>query len=100
MKAILVIDNVDCCGRCPILDRSFPFSCLYTGKVIHTDALCSHREKDCPLRPMPKKANVPDVDESSKLIPKEMGLTIAFLKGYNKCIDEILGENNESNTDS
>ena len=78
MKAILVIDYVDCCGRCPMLDRSFPHSCLYTGKVIHVNSLCSHREKDCPLKPIPQKYGI-DMDEK-------------FAQGYNKCIDELLGE--------
>ena len=89
-KSVLVIDTPDCCGRCRLLYWGYPIKCSYTHNVIHTNNLCSHKEKDCPLRPLPTK-KVPIFDANN--FDKEKEEKILWeIEGYNRCIDEIQEE--------
>ena len=69
-KAILVIDQPINCKHCPF------------GSVVFGVTVCFFDEGngiDCPLKPLPWK-----LKENNK-----------YSEGYNACIDEILGEENE-----
>lgn len=83
-KSVLVVDTPDCCGRCRLLYRGYPLECSYTHNVIHVDSLCSHREKDCPLKPLPEKKNFDDIYSSRRSNVDE-------IIGWNKCLAEITG---------
>ena len=80
-KAIIVIDMPDNCMKC---DFSNAFGeCNYVGNVGEAFEQ-GLRYIKCPLKPMPNyKLNT---------IPNG-----AYARGWDDCIDEILGEENESN---
>lgn len=75
MKAILVIDEPNNCSECSLQDGE---KCYATG-----EAICS---TSCPIKTIPMKM-IP----LAKLNEHEDG----FCRGYNACIDMILGEKNE-----
>ena len=49
--------------------------------IISINTLTTGRKERCPLKPMPEKANHPDWCDGGR-----------YDKGYNACIDEILGD--------
>ena len=77
MKAILVIDMPENCRECPVQSCGF-CQAKDGGKFI-----CDIKIKPdwCPLKPMPQRANHPDWCDGGR-----------YDKGYNACIDEILGD--------
>lgn len=90
---ILVIDNHERCGDCPLLERFYDdeheewyeWCCYKRFKIEDPES----ELKDCPLKPMPEKIPQEMIDHY------EMGgwLTkVNRFKGYNDCINEILGE--------
>ena len=89
MKAILVIDMPKSCNKCKLKTHRFGFTtnkmkvgCKFKGDIL-TDVL-SDRPNWCPLKPMPSKYE----------LTTEKGNRYAV--GWNDCIDEILGEENET----
>ena len=79
MKAILVIDMPKSCDECMFSD--YFWNCKFCGNVDHT-AFTGERYVKCPLKPMPeKKKTLDDIYAGS-----------GFDRGYNACINEILGE--------
>jgi hypothetical protein len=81
VKAILVMDMPSACKECPLrvsIDESI---CVKTLKDITDKEYFEEKPDWCPL----------------KLIPSKKGNVIGtnyqrFVKGYNACIDEILGD--------
>ena len=82
MKAILILEMPKYCEDCPC---SF-----YDRWDLNLNLICSPTKEDvnsggkpdwCPLKPMPQRANNPDLCDAGR-----------YDKGYNDCIDEILGE--------
>lgn len=90
MKAILVIDMPECCYDCDFcrfnggyMNGYYGRDCLITGESVQNNFnITTSRHKTCPLKPMPEKKKIFDD------IYAGSGLD----RGYNACIDEILGE--------
>ena len=97
MKAILVIDMPNCCAECPLMlwdaKSEYYGACCPTLKEVNCVA-DSYKENEnkgikpdwCPLKPMPEKSGLvhQDVDGWWKLSE--------YSRGWNECIDEIMGE--------
>lgn len=92
MKAIVIVDMPDSCKKCPLKyfdtgdDAYFGGGterCVIDGSEISL----SGRYDDCPLRPLPKrkKHNLGNEDEYE----------VGSVDGWNYCLDEILGEDND-----
>ena len=84
MKAILVIDNPNDCYDCPCYYEDKDM-CEAFDKKAKAD---SGRPSWCPLRPLPSKRRKP--------FTKTFGTpyNIGKAEGWNRCLDEILGETN------
>ena len=79
MKAILVIEMSDIpknCMSCPLIDyhREYSIVCRHyqTGDI---------RPSWCPIKPLPKKKT-----------PNGSDIFNDYVRGWNECVDEILGE--------
>ena len=87
-KAILVIDEMpETCGKCRLLDFG---KCW--GSSSYLPLSTKVRPKECPLRPLPQK-NKYDVEKYTT-VDYENDVTLGHYlnKGWNDCLDEILGE--------
>ena len=88
MKAILVIDYTpSSCLECPCIDVEFRVCKAHEG---YEEPSIYRRPDWCPLRPLPTK-KVPVFDPNHCDIEKEI-LIIHEIDGYNRCLDEIMGE--------
>lgn len=98
MKAMLIIDMPKDCLECN-LSHNGDFYCVATGN----DCCDKGRSKDCPLKPMPNKKEEISIDDtkiSLKVnnhvvvhnINFEKAILYAKQRGFNACIDELLGE--------
>lgn len=99
-KAILVIDMPSCCSECKFLNGNYDYpECIITGETRgYTFRTREQKMDKCPLRPVPKKIDVPDFDDAIKAKnenAEEVGMYMydrGHYRGYNICIDKILGE--------
>ncbi len=100
-KAILVIDMPSCCSECPIC-ASYAKSAFSPREYWctisdNTDVNPYDKPKWCPLKPAPKKIDVPAWNYNIKVENKnaeEVGMYMydrGHYRGYNICIDKILG---------
>lgn len=98
MKATLVVDMPKKCVECSLANRdNIVEFCKITGKEIpiifsSNEEYEEIRNDDCPLKPMPQKKE----DVSYFISSTPMAVLKGFNEGYNTCIDEILGEKDES----
>ena len=76
MKAILVLEMPDSCRECPL--ELSKYQCAVNSEIMKDNTI---RQDWCPLKPMPQRANHPDWCDGGR-----------YDKGYNACIDEILGD--------
>ena len=77
MKAILIMDMPSSCMECQFCyNEDFPM-CEAGGRRIKDDDI-EKRQEWCPLREVPKKMEL-------------YGARDGIARGYNQCIDEILG---------
>lgn len=88
MKAILVMDmpsrclNCNCVGH---INHNGKFNvCRITGEILKEDNYYKERPEWCPLKPMPEK-NTKQYSDGYKYGK-------GYQRGYNACIDEILGD--------
>lgn len=101
-KAILVVDMPNCCTHCTFCNDETGF-CKALGAYINN--VSNTRYQYCPLKTMPEKKYVEEIKEvndfmktdiqimNDKIVSEIMLDTDLLLaSGYNKCIDEILGE--------
>ena len=89
MKAILILDKMpESCLECEVLDND-ELTCL--GMKVEYGHL-NNRQYFCPLKPMPKKLLILGHYQDNELLNSE---EIAYAKGRNACIDEILGEDSK-----
>lgn len=77
-KAILIMDMPKCCCECRMFYEKLG-TCELTGRLVECGNE-SERQEWCPLREVPKHELEWYDDERSN-----------YEKGYNACIDEILG---------
>lgn len=97
MKAILVINKMPnhCygCQYCRFDARKYNFrGCVLTDTDVQdgTIDICKEVHSCCPLKPMPTKKK-PLFDPDHCEIEKEIKI-VHEIVGYNRCIDEIMGE--------
>lgn len=94
-KAILVIDMPKSCDECPLMFRSEEERCCMPEKRNSFTT----KPDWCPLKPAPEKVDVPNWDDNIKAKNKnaeEVGMYMydrGHDRGYNICIDKILGGN-------
>lgn len=88
MKAILVIDTPNNCSECPCCNGN---ECgnEHKGYVDGHLEWNSGRPSWCQLKPMPEKIETPKIIQEQ--IDGWFKLAGEYI-GYNRCIDEILGE--------
>ena len=79
-KAILVIGKPEYCGECPLCIYEGIFVCNRTMKKVDKNKMY----EDCPLRPLPKFKH-----------PNGSDVFNDYVRGYNDCLREILGEIND-----
>ena len=88
MKAVLILDMPSCCNNCPCFDGMEDRSdCKYLEKNIEDILII---DKDCPLKPLPQEKVIISIPE--KASPIEFNGHICYAKGWNDCIDKLLGE--------
>lgn len=89
-KAIILLDEVPhCCDMC-YLCRIRPKG-RYCVKTRKYDNNFGRRQKNCPIKLLPKKKNKEDIAISGEA--KE--ILNGRYEGWNDCIDEISGGENE-----
>ena len=99
MKAILILEEkpITCWG-CPCHDYEFDVCQVYHVEM-------SFDIDNCPLKPLPQKAEVGEIRKVDDFMKTEIQQTLDGLSanimlqtelliatGYNLCVDEILGE--------
>ena len=89
MKAILVIDMPEVCGVCPLCQPDNERNMCYCGKTM-ADIKLAEKPDWCPIKPMPTKKK-PLFDPNHCEIEEEIKI-IHEIIGYNRCVDEIMGE--------
>ena len=86
-KAILVIDMPSCCNECSLMCKDeysyyCPVKCEENKTDLYDNYIMFYRKPDwCPLKPAPKTQKMWCDDEMD-----------AWIRGYNNCVREILGE--------
>lgn len=95
MKAILVIDMPTECIECPFCrvfadDKLTETHCTWMATT-NKDGI-NTRAEWCPLKPLPQKKEVKGDYYKQREIATDINELIDFDKGYNACLDEILGE--------
>ena len=78
-KSILVVDKQKCCSKCPLFFNVYTdMICKDNGRTIDYPFPDYKVQDWCPLKDVPKKYET---------------VSIGFERGYNACIEEMLGEN-------
>jgi len=93
MKAVLVIDMPDNCEGCPCTDYMF---CYATHKELEI-SWEANRPTWCPLKPMPQYEDVGEMKRLAEKVGSKKECAVAYAYGYNDCINDILGYQDESN---
>ena len=108
MKAILVFDMPDTCEGCPCCYEGYSY-CPLLRRELGVWAFHTGKPVDCPLKPIPEKKVVTveriediqsySITEVADMISAKIILKTdeVFAIGWNTCLDEITGEQNESN---
>ena len=118
-KAILIIDTPKCCVECfyhryiELLGCNYCVADIKNIRLIESDEddesdLYNRRKNWCPLRPMPQKKEVKEINAIDDVMKSDIQIIyekvtakimldteLLIASGYNLCIDEILGEENE-----
>ena len=85
MKAILVIDMPEFCGKCPCYHEGYGHCSINFRFVDDETQIPSW----CPLKPMTQKKQI---DIYHKLKRWDDDCDMAYSCGYNTCLEDILGE--------
>ncbi len=103
MVSILLIETPISCWDCPCHDSEFDV-CKIENECMSFDI------DNCPLKPLPIKKEVKEITHSKDIVYTETqydyiankivgkinyDVETIFNKGYNSCLDEILGEEHE-----
>ena len=113
MKAILVIDMPNDCSHCPVSSISdYQYICDEMGRIMSEDEYYAQKPDWCPLKPIPEKMKVKaekiedimhtelqlmDIFSNKIMAEVKFETDKLFALGYNACLDEILGEQNDNN---
>ncbi len=84
MKAILIVDMPNECDECPLQDGEKCYA--------RQDWISTISNWKCPLKPMPQKKDLRDYAEKIGADFNLQTRIMDYVNGYNKCIDEILGD--------
>lgn len=85
-KAIIVIDMPESCDKCPLFHGFYTdMTCGANNYGINYPYPADFRQDWCPLKPLPEKY---DMDNT----PYNLDYNEDYERGYNACIDEILGD--------
>lgn len=88
-KAIVVVDMPRHCAECQCC---YGFICFPLAREMGMWAIHHGKPVDCPLKPIPSK-KVPIFDSNNASYDEEYEKRIMYeIDGYNRCIDEIMGE--------
>lgn len=86
-KSIIIIDTPESCAGCKVSYVGYhsDFCDLLEGRLsdIRSYAMLNTKPEWCPLKPMPEKRTV---------YPGDTSVSAYEVRGYNRCINEILGE--------
>ena len=99
-KAILVIDMPSCCYECFALDDNGDYPrCRITDEQSGYKFRTREQKMDkCPLKPMPKKIDIPAFDHSIKAESDNAFDVGAYMYnrgscyGWNYCIEDLIGK--------
>ena len=95
MKAILVIDYMpSSCLECPCLDVEFRMCKGYEG---YEEPSIYRRPDWCPLRPLPQYEDEGEMERLAEKVGSKKECALSYAYGYNDCINDILGYQDESN---
>lgn len=87
-KAVLILDRPICCELCYLnRQREKGRYCVITNTY---DKNYGNVKEDCPLKPLPQEKVIISIPE--KASPIEFNGHICYAKGWNDCIDKLLGE--------
>lgn len=89
-KAILVMDMPKSCPKCDFVYREMCCCGLFliqTAAIESVEGYANCRPTWCPLREVPQKK-----EEHPKEYYEFGNLGVAFVNGYNACINEIIGK--------
>lgn len=88
MKAVIVVDMPNKCAECELHDKDMLG--IYCTVCSEKDYIKLYKgiPSWCPLKPIPQKKEV----VFSKVLDYQDG---NYAEGYNACLDEILGADNE-----
>ena len=96
-KAMLIMDMPNCCKECPCVDElGYIRVCHCMGEVIES-GYAVRRQDNCPLREVPSKhedghtLKVAIENDCYDDTVQDDAYFEGIDKGYNRCIDEILG---------
>ena len=94
-KSIFILNTPDNCYDCPLSYDSY--SCMITGSNFFTRDnfdCCKSRLENCPLSPLPEKISLKQYTDNT--VPNiESILSYQYAQGWNGCIQEMAGKNNE-----
>ena len=82
-KSILIIDTPNSCKDCPFFTGYYSDHCTVKGLDIYEYVYKKIKPEWCPLKPIPEKRTLYSGDPS---------VSAYEVRGYNRCISEILGE--------
>ena len=85
-KSVLVIDTPKSCAVCPIFQDRLDGYCPVA--LLSPYNKYNERDKHCPLKPLPKKKK----SYMAELTQEDYDSLFPEAKGYNACLDEILGD--------
>ena len=97
-KSVLVIETPPCCEDCPCMNWASYEDEILCG-VLGEELFVNDKEeviksKRCPLKPMPKPKTIGDIEEIIWCDDAET----AYGCGWNACIDELEGKEDEIKT--
>ena len=85
MKSIAIIDTPNMCFECPLRNGD---ECNLIGDI---EGEADYVDERCPLKPMPEPFDA----SKYTFYESEIDYANGYECGFNSCIEEILGEENE-----
>lgn len=96
MKAILIIDMPHCCHDCICADWDQCLCKASNREIYSQEYMNGGRQKWCPLRPLPMKRETMVYWKSVGIGNIPTHEISEYDKGWNDCVDFLLGEDDDS----